>query len=149
REAAEICSQRLHSMELALPALEKAVGLVPVDRSLRLMYADALLTAGLLDRAQEVLDQLLKESGRRRSRERAGVHHLLAKVARAQKNLREALAHLEQASEMDMDNAGILQTLAEVAEEAADSDRAERAYRALILLLRREGSGARISSSEV
>jgi tetratricopeptide (TPR) repeat protein len=92
---------------------------------------------------------LLKEAGRRRTRERASVHYRLARVARAQGNRKEALEHLEHASEMDMDSAGVLQMLAEVAEEADDLDRAERAYRALMLLVRRAGTAGTLSAAEV
>jgi tetratricopeptide (TPR) repeat protein len=148
KEAAELSESRLGSPRHALGALEKAAAMTPADRALRSAYAEALLAAGELDRARELLQALLKESGRRRSRERAAVHHRLARVASEQKNVKEALQHLEQAAEMDMDNAAVLQTLAEVAEGAADLDRAERAYRALILLVRRSAPGATLSATE-
>jgi tetratricopeptide (TPR) repeat protein len=149
REAAELSQGKLGSPAPALTALEKAVTLVPADRALRTTLADALIATGALDRARDILQALLKEAGRRRSKERAAVHHRVARVARAQKNLAEAIEHLEQAAEMDMDHAGILEMLAQVAEELDNPDRAERAYRALILLARREGSGATLSPGEV
>lgn len=149
REAQDIYRGKLRAPERALPALERAVVLAPADQGLRLGLAESLLAAGKLERAREVLQALLTEAGRRRSRERAAVHHLLARVSVAQGDRREALDHLEQASGMDMDSAAMLETLAEVAAEVGEADRAERAYRALILLVRREGSTSALSPSEV
>ncbi len=149
REAAEVAEARLGSLAPALSAVEKAATMAPGDRAMRTTFADALFVSGDLVRAREVLQELLKESGRRRSRERAAVHLRLAKVARGQGNAVEALENLDQAAEMDMDNAVVLQLTGEVAAEAGNLDRAERAYRSLILLGRREGSGATLSPGEV
>ncbi len=148
REAAEIASGRLAAPHAALAALEKAVGLAPGDAGLRSQYAEALFAAGELAQARVILESLIHESGRRRSRERALLHQRVARVARAESRPAEALEHLEQAAEMDMDNAATLEILAAVAEEVGEYDRAERAFRALMLLIRRGGKGATLSATE-
>jgi tetratricopeptide (TPR) repeat protein len=149
REAAEVSETRLNAPQSALGALERAVALAPEEGPLRLRLADALSADGLLDRARSILEGLIRESGRRRSRERASLHHRLAQVARAEGKRDEALAHLEQAAEMDVDSAAVLQAIGEVAAEAGDFDRAERAYRALVLLIERGQKGATLLATEV
>ena len=148
REAAEIAQTRLGAPHAALAPLERAVALAPQDAGLRSQYAEALFAAGELGQARALLETLIHESGRRRSRERAGLHLRVARVARAESKPAEALEHLEQAAEMDMDSAATLETLAEVAEQAGEYDRAERAFRALMLLIRRGGKGAALSATE-
>jgi hypothetical protein len=44
-------------------------------------------------------------------------------VARAENKPKEALAHLEQAADMDMDNAAVVEALGEVAEQSGEVDR--------------------------
>jgi tetratricopeptide (TPR) repeat protein len=149
REAAEVSETRLGAPHKALGALERAVALAPEEGPLRLRLADALSAEGALDRARGILEGLIRESGRRRSRERAALHHRLAQVARAEGKRDEALAHLEQAAEMDVDSAAVLQAIGEVAAEAGDFDRAERAYRALVLLIERGQKGATLLATEV
>ena len=63
---------------------------------------------GELIRRAALLEGLIQESGRRRSRERANLHHRMARVARAESKRDEALEHLEQAAEMDVDSAAVL-----------------------------------------
>ena len=84
REAADISQNRLGSPQAALGALERAVALAPADTALRSQYADALSAAGEVGKAREILEGLIKDSGRRRSKERATLHHRLASVARAE-----------------------------------------------------------------
>ena len=148
REAAEIAQEKLSAPHTALAALERAVALSPQDSPLRSHYAEALFAAGELGQARALLEALIQESGRRRSRERASLHLRVARVARAENKPAEALEHLEQAAEMDMDSAATLETLAGVAEEVGEHERAERGYRALMLLIRRGGKGASLSATE-
>ena len=124
------------------------MALSPQDSPLRSHYAEALFAAGELGQARALLEALIQESGRRRSRERASLHLRVARVARAENKPAEALEHLEQAAEMDMDSAATLETLAAVAEEVGEHERAERGYRALMLLIRRGGKGASLSATE-
>lgn len=136
RESAEIYA-RLGTPELSVPVLRKAVELAPADRPLRGMLAEGLLAAGELDEAQSLLEQLIKDFGRRRSAARALVHLQLARVFHAQGKVQEAIESLETASRMDSANTKILRTLAELAQADGQYDRAERAYRTLLVNVRR------------
>ncbi|MEM7153241.1 MAG: tetratricopeptide repeat protein, partial [Myxococcota bacterium] len=149
REAAEIFHERLDQPEHAVPVLERAHALAPDDRKLRSMLAEGLRVAERLDEAHTLLTGLIADFGRRRSAERAGVHLQLARVAHAQGGTAEALDQLELASKMDSGNPTIMQTLAETARVAGELDRAERAYRALLLQVRRQSENAGIGPATV
>ena len=137
-EVGEICA-RLGLLERAVPVLEKAVGLVPQHDGLGLALADGLARCGRYDEARAQLSRLVEQAGWRRTRKRAHLHQRLAEVARAQGDTKLALAEFEQASSMDGSNPAILTQLAEVAEAAGDLERAERAYRTLLVQTREEG----------
>jgi tetratricopeptide (TPR) repeat protein len=132
REAAEIYG-RLGMLARAVPVLERAVVLLPKDEGLRLALADGLAQLGRHDEARGELLLLVEQAGWRKSRKRAGLHQRLGEIARATGDLPQALEQLELASSMDASNLGVLRQLAEVAEEAGALDRAERAYRALLV----------------
>ena len=139
REAAEIYCDRLDTPELAVPMLKRAVALEPDDRKLKSMLAEGLTRRGELDEAAELLAALIEDFGRRRSPERAAVHLQLAKVCHAQGRGEEAIEQLDNASKMDSGNIEILAMLARLARESGQLDRAERAYRTLLVTLRRLG----------
>ncbi len=150
REALALCQERLHAPALAVPALERAVGLAPEERDLRLALADGLRASGRLAEARVVLEGLLQEYGRRQSRERAGLHLQIATVARAEKDVDLAAKHLEQAAAVLLDSADVQLALAEVAEARGDLERAEKAYRALLVLARRgHGGDSTMTAGEV
>jgi tetratricopeptide (TPR) repeat protein len=132
REAAETYA-RLGLLARAVPVLERAVFLLPKDEGLRLAYADGLAQCGRRDEARAELLKLVEQAGWRKSRKRAGLHQRLGENGRAQGDLPFALEQLELASSMDASNLAILRQLAEVAEEAGALERAERAYRALLV----------------
>lgn len=138
REAAEILHQRLDAPERAVPVLEAASAASPDDRGLRIALANALRASGRLDEARAILDALLEAYGRQRPPERAHAHHQLALIARARGDLPEALAQLDLASSIDMGHPGVFRLLGELAREAGQLDRAERAFRALLLIVRRQ-----------
>jgi tetratricopeptide (TPR) repeat protein len=149
-ETLAVCQEHLHSPERAVPVLERALALAPADRSLRLALADGLRRAGRLADARTTLESVLEEYGRRQSRERAVLHHQVAQVARAEKDPKLALQHLEQAASVLLDNMDVQLALAEVAEELGEFDRAEKAYRALLVLARRgQSADAPITAGEV
>src|SRR4029077_19627846 len=75
------------------------------------------------------------------SPERASLHVELARVAQAEGKLDEAMAEMESASKMDATNAAIQKELAEMARAAGQVDKAERTYRALLLVVRRNPPG--------
>ena len=144
REAAEIYHERLQTPEASVPALRRAVEIASDDRELHSLLAEGLRAAGDLDEAKELLEGLIKDYGRRRSPERAQAHLQLARVFHAQGETDEALDQLEKASRMDAGNATILKTLAEMARDAGQLSRAERAYRTLLVTVRREDDPAQL-----
>lgn len=138
RSAAQVERRRLGRLEAALPLLARAVELDGNDRSLRLLLADGLRLAERLDESRELLTALLEEFGRRRTKERAAVHHHLAKIALAVGDLDEALLQAEEASKIERTDPSILMLLAQVARQKGQLDRAEQAYRTLLLLVSRQ-----------
>ncbi len=137
REAAEVLHRRLGAPARAVVVLERAVGIAPEDRGVRLALADARRAAGMLDGAKSLLDALVEGYGRQRPPERATAHFQLAQIAHARGEDVEALAQLETASAMDMGHAGIFRMLGDLSRDAGQLERAERAYRALLLIVRR------------
>ena len=149
REAAELYEE-LGAPETAVPVLERAHEFAPEDRHIKLMLADGLRGAGRLDEARALLGALIESFGRRRSAQRAEVHVRLARVAQAQGKPEEAIDELEEASKMAPGNVAILRALAQTAHAAGQLDRAERAYRTLLLSLRRGSEEATpISPAEI
>ncbi|MEZ4406389.1 MAG: tetratricopeptide repeat protein [Polyangiales bacterium] len=147
REAAEVLHDRIRAPERAVPVLERAAGMAPDDRGVRAALADALRGAGRLEEARAMLDALVESYGRQRPLERAVVHYHLAQLAQARGDTDEALAQLETASTIDMAHPGIFKLLGDLSREAGQLQRAERAYRALLMIVRRNpppGSGATI-----
>jgi len=136
-EEAAALYERIGRPELAVPALERAARNKPGDRALQTRYADALIAGARWEEAEQQLRRVVEAYGRRRSAERATAHRKLAEVLRGRGDRDGALEQLELASGMDVRNAGILAALAEVAVETGDDDRAERALRALLLVVRR------------
>ncbi|MEM9490884.1 MAG: hypothetical protein AAGC55_17180, partial [Myxococcota bacterium] len=146
RESAEIYSERLDSPNKAIPALEKALSLLPGDRTLRTQLAIGLRVAGRNEEARDLLGEIIEEFGRRRNAERALVHVELALVHQALGEDDVALSQMELASKMDTSNVRIQKRLAELAREAGKLDKAERTYRALLLVVRRKPPGDDVSA---
>ncbi|MBN2573424.1 MAG: tetratricopeptide repeat protein [Deltaproteobacteria bacterium] len=140
-EALALCKDRLCDLAQAVPILERAVALAPEERALKLALAEGMRVSGRFAEARTVLEGVLQEYGRRQSRERAALHLQIATVARAEKDLEVASKHLEQAAAVLLDSMDVQLALAEVAEERGDLERAEKAYRALLVLARRGHAG--------
>ncbi|HJL17899.1 MAG TPA: tetratricopeptide repeat protein [Sandaracinaceae bacterium LLY-WYZ-13_1] len=138
REAAHLYEHELESPDEAIPVLQMGVELAPDDQELKSKLALGLRVAGRHDEAREILEALVQQFGRRRSPERAAVHYQLAQVAHAAGDLEEAMKQLEQARKMDMSHPGILRMAGQMAREAGQLERAEKAYRALLLVVRRQ-----------
>lgn len=153
KEAADVYSHRLNAPNKALPALEKALSLLPGDRTLRAQLAVGLRHAGREDEAREMLQEIIGEFGRRRSAERANLHVELALTYQALKQDDEALSQMELASKMDTGNVQIQKRVAELARETGKLDKAERTYRSLLLVVRRkpprEGDVNAVGMSEI
>ncbi|MFO0601904.1 MAG: tetratricopeptide repeat protein [Polyangiales bacterium] len=149
REAADVLLRRVGDAARAVPVLERAAALAPDDRAVKAALADALRAAGRLDEARALLDGLVEGYGRQRPLERAGVHFQIARIAEARGDLAEALAQLELASSIDMGHTGIFRLLGDLSRRAGQLDRAERAYRALLMLVRRQTGAAAASPDAV
>jgi tetratricopeptide (TPR) repeat protein len=152
REASAIYLHKVGSPAKAIPALETALALDPTDRDLRTALAIGHRVAGKLPESRAALTELINDFGRRRSPERAALHVELARVAQAEGKLDEAMTEMESASKMDVSNAAIQKELAEMARSANQLDKAERTYRALLLVVRRQPPGddeAAVGASEV
>ncbi|HTL36291.1 MAG TPA: tetratricopeptide repeat protein, partial [Kofleriaceae bacterium] len=141
REAVQLYISKLGSPEAAIPALETALQLDPTDKDLRTALAAGKRKAGKLDEARTLLNELITDFGRRRSPERAALHVELARVAQAEGKTDEAMSEMESASKMDASNTSIQRELAEMARTAGQMERAERTYRALLLVVRRTPPG--------
>lgn len=137
KEAASLYYEKLEQPGEAIPMFRIASELDREDKGARLALAEALRATDALAEAKEVLSELAGEFGRRRTPERAQVHYLLGQVARAEGDLEAALEEVETATKMAMSNAPMLATLGELAREAGQVERAEKAYRTLLMLVRR------------
>jgi tetratricopeptide (TPR) repeat protein len=137
REAADLYHGRLSKPGEAVPVLRRAVELAPDDKQLRKMLGEGLRVAGELDEARELLEQLVKDYGRRGSRERAAAHMELAKVLHDQGEKDDALKQLDVASKMAPEDVTVMRTLAQVARESGELQRAEAALRTLLLTAKR------------
>ena len=141
REAADIYSGKLDAPGKAVPALKKALTIVSGDRTLRTQLAIGLRVADRLDESLELLNELIEEFGRRRSPDRAVLHVEVALVKKAQGHDDEALKQMELAAKMDVGNVRIQRQLAEMARQTGKLAQAERTYRALLLVVRRQPPG--------
>ncbi|MBS1121752.1 MAG: Tetratricopeptide 4 [Deltaproteobacteria bacterium] len=141
REASSIYLTRLDSPAKAIPALETALALDPTDKDLRTALAIGQRVAGRLVEARALLAELIADFGRRRSPERAALHVELARVSQAEGKVDEAMTEMESASKMDASNAAIQKELAEMARTTGQLDKAERVFRALLLVVRRQPPG--------
>ncbi|HMJ13512.1 MAG TPA: tetratricopeptide repeat protein, partial [Polyangiaceae bacterium] len=141
REAAFLHLQQREDPASAVPLLEQAVELSE-DPSLGLALSDALRLAGRFDEAAHHLREQIARYGARRPKDRALVHWALARVSLAQGQRAEALEELTLASKIDPAHPGILQALARLAFEEGQIERAEKMYRALLLVHTQAGPDA-------
>lgn len=142
RKAAALFTKQLASPARSVDVLARAVAVQPDDRALKIDYVDALIAAQQLEPAREVLETLINEYGRRRSPERAELHLRLSRVAKASGQIEEALSQLDNAASMDRAHPAILRSLGELAIEAGQLERAERAFRTLLLIVRKPQGGS-------
>ena len=90
--------------------------------------------------------------GGRRPKERAPVHHQMARLELAMGNRARALVELDTATRVDPQDPATLRALAKLAQDDGQLDRAEKTYRALLAVLRRRDEAnapASIARSEV
>ncbi len=151
REAAALYRDTLGRPADAIPVLRKGIELAPDDRAIKLQLAEGLRESGELDEARELLQQVIDDFGRRRTAERAKVHYQLGVVARAQGDFEAALEQLDKATKMAKADPSMLEMYGRMAREAGQLDRAEKAYRTLLMTVRRQGPSKRlqVGSGEV
>lgn len=140
KRAAIVERRRLSNLEAAIPLLEAATLLDPSDRGLTLLLADTLRTAGRLEAAVALLQNLLSEFGRRRTKQRAAVHTQLARIAQATGDLEEALEQAESAAKIERTDPIILMLVGQLAREKGQLERAEQAYQTLALIASRRAA---------
>lgn len=151
-EAATLFGDRCSRPDLAIPLLEQASDLAQQDASVRLQLAGALASAKRFDEARAILQAMIDAFGGRRPKERAPVHYQIARLELAMGNRARALVELDTATRVDPQNPEILRTLAELARDDGQLERAEKSYRALLVVLRRRedaGDAGGIARSEV
>jgi tetratricopeptide (TPR) repeat protein len=151
-EGAKLYSERVGDPHAAIPLLEQAADLAPEDQSVRLSLADALAHASRFEEARAILQAMIDAFGGRRPKERAPVHYQIARLELVMQNRARALVELDTATRVDPQNPEILRALAELARDDGQFDRAERSYRALLVVLRRRadaGEALSIARSEV
>ncbi|HEY8040235.1 MAG TPA: tetratricopeptide repeat protein, partial [Polyangiaceae bacterium] len=151
-EAANLFSERCGQPEQAIPLLEQASDLAPEDPAVRLKLADSLASGRRFDDARAILQSMIDAFGGRRPKERAPVHYQIARLELAMGNRARALVELDTATRVDPQNPEILRTLAELARDDGQFERAEKSYRALLVVLRRReeaGEAQSIARSEV
>lgn len=147
REAAALHLTRRGEPAPAVPLLTQAVELAPEDSTLRLDLAKALFQCQSYAEAARVLRDQVARYGTRRPKDRALVHHELARVLLAAGQRDEALEELGTASRIDPAHPKILEMLARTALDAGELDRAESMYQALLLVAGGDAA-AEISKSE-
>ncbi|HMR74909.1 MAG TPA: tetratricopeptide repeat protein, partial [Polyangiaceae bacterium] len=147
-EAAALHTKKRNDPESAVELLTQAVEVEPDDASVRRALADAHSRAGNFDGAVEVLRAQIEQYGSRKPKERALVHFQLARVSLSAGRRAEAIAELDVANKINPAHPGILQALAQLAFEEEQYDRAERMYRALLLVIGRDEDEDAPSRSE-
>ncbi len=142
-ESARLYTQVLGVPERAIVLLEAALRLKPDDRPLRLAMADALGEGGRRDEAYALLEAELESYGTRRPKERAPLHLHLARLHRLGGDDTKALAELDTATKIDPTFQPAVRMLGELAEKSEQWEKAERAYRALLSVVRRVDAAPR------
>lgn len=141
RAAARVARGPLGSEASATPLLEQARLLDAASREVRTELAENLLAVGRAAEARDVLEGLLAEFGRRRVRERALLHCLLARIESALGNVTEAIVQADEAAKIERTDPEILDLVGKLALEGGDLDKAEQAYRTLALVAGRGAGG--------
>lgn len=148
KEAADLHIEKRKQPGPAVPLLQRAIALDPDDAGLRLRLAQALHDGGRFDDAAEVLREQLARYGARRPKDRALVHYELARVLLAAGGRAGALEALDAAARIDPAHPKILHMLARTALDEGDLERAERQYRALLLVAPKDDDADAPSKSE-
>lgn len=152
REAADLHVTKRNDPQSAVPLLEQAAALTPDDRAIKLTLCDALSAAGRIEEASAVLRQIIDAYGARRPKDRAVVHHYLARVYLASGDRSSALSELDVALKIDPTHPEILLAVARLSFDEGQYDRSQRTYRSLLMMVRRlrdEQSSPAVTRTEV
>lgn len=152
REAADLHVTKRNDPQSAVPLLEQAATLTPDDRAIKLTLCDALSAAGRIEEASAVLRQIIDAYGQRRPKDRAVVHHYLARVYLASGDRSSALAELDVALKIDPTHPEILLAVARLSYDEGQYDRSQKTYRSLLMMVRRlrdEQSNPAVTRTEV
>ena len=137
REAADLHIRERRDPSAAIPLFERAIEIEPEDPTLRLALGGALRASGRYEEAGAVLRTQIERYGARRPKDRAIVHLHLARVSLAAGRRAEALSELELGTKINPAHPGILHELGRLSLAEGQLARAERTYRALLLVQRR------------
>ncbi len=133
RRAAEIHLKERGVAADAVPLLERATALTPMDRDLLLLLCDAYSAAGRPRDAASVLEKVIASFGNRRTKELSLYHHRLGRALASLGDKDIAIAQLDMAFKIDPGSVGVLKDLGVLALETNDLDRAQKTFRALLL----------------
>jgi tetratricopeptide (TPR) repeat protein len=147
-KAAHVHRDRREDAGGAVPLFEQAVQLDADNVELRLELADAHSRAGHHSDASRVLQDQIAQYGSRRPKERAMVHHALARELLALDDKNGALEELHAASRIDPARAEVLNLSAKLSMDLGDLDTAEKTFRALLLVLGRGAATSELSRVE-
>jgi tetratricopeptide (TPR) repeat protein len=134
-QAADVQANKLRSAEGVIPLLRQVIELEPENAAPRLQLANAFIETNRAAEAVGILDAQLAHYGTRKPKDRALVHHALAR-ALAGSERKRALKELEQAARIDPAHAEILYMLAQLAHAEGKLDLANHTYQALLTLRR-------------
>lgn len=137
REAASIHLKQRNDPGSAIPLLETAAELEPDEPAFRLALSEAMCAAGRFTDAAQMLRAQIERYGSRKPKDRALVHLHLARVSLSAGQRAEALSELDVAAKINPAHPGILFELSRLALDENQLARAEKTYRALLLVLRR------------
>ncbi|HEX9295408.1 MAG TPA: tetratricopeptide repeat protein, partial [Polyangiaceae bacterium] len=147
REAADLHMDKRNDPAAAIPLLEQARKLEAQDSQIGLALTRALVATSRFEEATAILRSELERFGHRRPKERALVHFELSRVSLKTGERARALAELDLAAKIDPAHPAILYTLGKLSADEGQLDRAQRTFRALLLVLGRSDPGVPVEVS--
>ena len=137
RDVGEIYLKQLDNADRAVPFLEQARELDPLNKQVLLMLVDVYLGAGRQTDAVPVLQGLIEAEAAiakgGRSKELAVYHHRLGEALKAAGDLDQAKVEYQAAYKMDLGNVEVLSSLGMLCYEEGDFDQAMKVFRGLLL----------------
>jgi tetratricopeptide (TPR) repeat protein len=144
REAADLHLTKRNAPGSAIPLLEQARKIDPDDQSIGLALTRALVATSRFEEASAILRAELDRYGNRKPKERALLHFELARVSLKMSDRARALAELDLAAKIAPAHPAILSALGKLSAEEGQLDRAQRTFRALLLVLGRPDPDASV-----